>query len=109
VPFSHAQVRRYGAWRLAIRQYLNMGRFSYPRLSLGLCVVAVILGMSETVGSRTREDRAQEQLASLRESAEAAGESLTYSMPAVVPKNELFLFDFDRVKRELDSLGYDCV
>jgi hypothetical protein len=90
-------------------QNLIMGRLRYPHLLMWLCVIPVTLSLSETFSSRTREDREQEQLASLRESAEAAGESLTYSMPAFVPKNELFLFDFDRVKRELDSLGYDCV
>jgi hypothetical protein len=92
-----------------VGQYLSMGRLRYPHLMLWLCVIAVILGLSETFGRQTREEREQEQLASLQESAETAGESLTYSMPVVVPENELFLFDFDRVKRELDLLGYDCV
>jgi 3-keto-L-gulonate-6-phosphate decarboxylase len=34
---------------------------------------------------------------------------MTYSMPVGVPENGLFMFDFDRVKHELELLGYDCV
>jgi hypothetical protein len=72
-------------------------------------VIVALMGLSETFGRRTREDLEQEQLADLRQSAEAAGESLTYSMPAVTPENGLFLFDFDRVKQEMELLGFDCV
>jgi hypothetical protein len=92
-----------------VGQYLRMGRLKYPYLAFWVCVISVLLGLSETFGNRTRDEREHEQLASLRESAEAAGETLTYSLPAVVPESELFLFDFDRVEHELSLLGYDCV
>jgi hypothetical protein len=34
-----------------------MGRFKYPYLIFGLCVTAVISGLSEVFGHRTREER----------------------------------------------------
>jgi hypothetical protein len=90
-------------------QYLRMGRPKYPYSILLLCVISVIVGLSENFGKRTRDEREQEQLARLRELAQAAGDFLTYSVPAVVPENGLFLFDFYRVEHELSLLGYDCV
>ncbi len=82
-------------------------KYLYPMLWLG--VIVALLGLSETFGRRTRENREQEQLAHLQQSAEKAGESLTYSMPAVTPDNGLFLFDFDRVRQEMELLGFVCV
>lgn len=82
---------------------------NYPSFMIQLSVISVVLGLADVFGRKTREEREQEQLDHLRDSTETAGKSLTYSMPAVVPENGLYLFDFDRVKQELDLLGYDCV
>jgi hypothetical protein len=65
------------------------------------------MGLTETFGSRSDGEDEEEELARLREFANAAGESFGYQMEALVTGLYPTL-GFDRVRYELDLLGFDC-
>lgn len=74
-----------------------------------LLLVGVLLCMSEVFGRRSREDQERDELADLRDFATAAGESFSLQRPADAGSEaSILVLDFDRVCRELESLGFDC-
>jgi len=76
-------------------------------LRLSLTIVA--LGLADVFGRLTDQEWEEQEMALLRESAEEAGESLTYDMLAVGSEHGMSHLDLDRVKQELDKFGFDCI
>jgi len=84
-----------------------MWRSRFPSLWIRLSVIVIGLGLTETFGRWSDGDYETEKLARLGQFANAAEESFGYQMDAVATGKHLIL-DFDRIRYELDLLGFDC-
>jgi hypothetical protein len=74
---------------------------------LRLALITVALGLAEVFGGKSDDGYEEEELRRLRELAEGAAESFGWQMPASATGGFPVL-DFDRVRSELDLLGFDC-
>jgi hypothetical protein len=79
----------------------------YLGFILRLSMIVIALGFQEVLGATPREWEEQ-ALAHLRESAEAAGDSFAFATPAVVSEKGPPLLGLERIRQELDLLGFDC-